>query len=415
MPHCLFTFLLIQRLDLGHQLIDTPKREWQTGESQEIGQSWGIPLPHDVQVSELSLLVEPSSSSADDKTSPRKAVLALYSTDAQAAEFDYWIVCLQLSRQRAKKKNSTNDSGEKQPYFVMAHQALNGRLRNGARSVGPVSSVFLAGSTFRFDLRKLQKKSKPMVDFYVTLGVIRSPGGLEGVGIGRDGNTRITSVTEKELSKFWLSDVIHSNSLLGTAGPPIAEFSWILKLLNGDLACWVVPSLMPKLDGQLDERKGFIWKESEQPKGLRPLNLVCTHDKTPEEKRWLLGTSSFLGKASDWIQQASSDTQSMVTMLHVPGSKFGCILQAGSDSLVFGGSKRDCLDSNFTEKERKPTFLQSSFLMTPPTFVMSLYLLLLEVAYLQMEIRDIKCLSNANDTPPECETRLQVSRLLFTL
>ncbi|KAG7348576.1 hypothetical protein IV203_017281 [Nitzschia inconspicua] len=396
-----------RRLDLGHQLFDNPQQHWELGEGQCYGQSWGIPLPHDIQLSEMSLLAAPS----NDSDGPRKAVLAIYSTDCQAAEFEYRIFCLQVAKNRVHKKKteSFSEASESQMYFVMAHEMLKGRLRNGARSVGPVSSIFLVGSSFRFDLRKLKKKSAVMDNFFVTIGVIRSPGGLEGVYIGNDGSVFVSSVTKTEVSKVWLSDLIHVSTLLGSNGPPVSEFYWIVKLMNGELACWSVPSIFPcQVDGQMDKWEGSSGDFVEYPKGLCPPVLVCTKGRIAVGKRWLLGKYCGLGKSSDWIQEASSDTQSTISMGHVPGSRFGCILQAGPDSLIFGATESS---NDFSaETDGRHVFCQGAFLMTPPAFVTSLYLLLLESASLQREIRTRASSSESDGSIQSLEARLLILR-----
>ncbi|KAG7369291.1 hypothetical protein IV203_032034 [Nitzschia inconspicua] len=391
-----------RRLDLGHQLFDNPQQHWELGEGQCYGQSWGIPLPHDIQLSEMSILAAPS----NDSDGPRKAVLAIYSTDCQAAEFEYRIFCLQVAKNRVHKKKEASES---QMYFVMAHEMLKGRLRNGARSVGPVSSIFLAGSSFRFDLRKLKKKSAVMDNFFVTIGVIRSPGGLEGVYIGNDGSVFVSSVTKTEISKVWLSDLIHASTSLGSDGPPVSEFYWIVKLMNGELACWSVPSIFPcQVDGQKDKWEGSLGDFVEYPKGLCPPVFVCTKGRMAVEKRWLMGKYCALGKSSDWIQEASSDTQSTISMGHVPGSRFGCILQAGPDSLVIDATESS---NDFSaESNGRHVFCQGAFLMTPPAFVTSLYLVLLESASLLRETRTRESSSESDGSIQSLEARLLIMR-----
>jgi hypothetical protein len=371
--------------------MDTPQQQWQIGEVQELGQSWGIPLPNDVEISDMSLLAEPTVYSSSSN-GPRKAVLAIYSTDERAAEFDYTIFCLQVARNQTVQRIKVSDSVNRHPYFVMVQEVLHGKFRNGARSVGPVSSIFIAGASFRFDLQKFQKKtSKTLIgldDFVVTLGVFRTPGGLEGVCLGMNGKAWSAPVAKCEVSKYWLSDLIHSNTLLGSHGPPSAQFAWIVKLTNGEIICWPVPSIMPHLKDQLDELQ-LVAEFPESLKGMPFPTPLGARTSLTLKKRWLLGTCSALGKASDWIQQASSDTQLVVSMGHVPESKFGCILQSGPSSLAFAASQPEQIGVS-TGTIGKLTFFQASFLMTPPAFVTSLYVNLLECASLQVEFENME-------------------------
>jgi hypothetical protein len=407
----LFVAISPSRLDLLNQLMDTPQQQWQIGEAQELGKSWGIPLPNDVEVSDMSLLVEPTAYSSGSND-PRKAVLAIYSTDERAAEFNYTVFCLQVTRNKTVNESIAVDGVDRHPFFVMVQEVLNGKFRNGARSVGPVSCIFIAGSSFRFDLRKYQKISlKAFVgldDFAVTLGVVRTPGGLEGVCLGTNGQAWTASVAMSEVSNYWLSDMIHSNTLLGSDGPPTAHFEWIVKLLNGELICWSVPAIMPRLNDQIDDWL-VVAEIPGRPKEMPFPSPVGSQSKLTLKKRWLLGTCSPLGKASDWFQQASSDTQTVVSMGHVPESKFGCILQSGPSSLVFPVSQPDEIGVSYGTSD-KQIFCQAPFLMTPPAFATSLHVNLLECASLRVEIENIESSDVSLEETPlsKHKMRLQV-------
>jgi hypothetical protein len=379
-----------QCLSLAHQLMDTPREEWNVGEPQEDGQSWGIPLQNDIMATNLSLLVEPANQ-LKGECGPRKAVLIVYSPNQQTSEFDYSVFRLQTARRKASKGNEQR-SAKNPPHFVMTHKVLQGRLKNGARSVGPVSSVFIAGAWFCFDLRKMRqltsKKSTDAEDYVVTLGVFRTPGGMESLCLGSDGAAWIHSVVKSEVSKCWLSDLVHSNTLLGTEGPPTATFSWVLELSNGELLCWSVPSAMACLNGQLDEWQiSAAFKETsiDRPKGLRQPFPVCKRGNRNERKRFLLGALCDLGKVSDWIQQPSSGSQTAISLGQVPESKFGCILRSGQSVRSYSRNSTE-----FFELEDIKAYHQLPFLMTPPAFVTSISMLLLEVAFLRQELSSME-------------------------
>lgn len=355
----------------------------------------------------MSLLSEPGFDEKHGRSSPRKAVLAIYSADSNTSEFEYKVFCLQVAKAVSKKKTNDAAGRKKHPFFVMAHETLSGRFRNDTRSVGPVSTIFLAGSSFRFDFRNHRKKSIDLDTFFVTLGVVRTPGGLEGIYIGADGSASVSSVEKTEISKFWLSDLVHSNTLLGSLGPPVSEFAWIVRLTNGELLCWCVPSLMPLSPEQSDKWEVKNEETTEFPKGLRIASIVCKNGRLSKERRQLLGTYCALGKVSDWIQQASSDTQSMITMGHVPGSKFGCILQSGPDATLYRFNKL----AHGEMLQEKRIFCPGSFVMTPPAFVTSLYILALESAWLKIKTGQNN--TNHDDDFAGFRVRYQVRHCLY--
>lgn len=223
-----------------------------------------------------------------------------------------------------------------------------------------------------------------------------------------NGKAWTTPVSKNEVSKYWLSDLIHANTLLGSDGPPIAQFVWIVKILNGELISWSVPSIMPPLNCQSNDWQ-IVANMPKKPEGMPVLTPVCTQTRLPLEKRWLLGTCNALGKASDWIQQASSDTQMVISMGHVPESKFGCILQSGPSSLVFALPLSKELDVSIGSSG-KQIFCQAPFLMTPPAFVASLHVLLIECASMCSEIEHVGNSEDGLVDPSLCkyQKRIQV-------
>ena len=366
---------------------------WNAGETQELGQSWGIALPGDIRATNISLLAEPHSQNASEKM-PRRAVLLVYAADQHTSEFDYFVFRLQVCRNNLSKVQSESDTLRKQ-YFVMGHEVLRGKLKNGMRSVGPVTSIYVAGAWFRFDLRKLKKRSSKKIDneeeYAATLGVIRSSSGIESLCLARNGKAWIATVINTEISKYWLSDIVHSNELLGVEGPPSVSYAWVLQCLHGELFSWSVPSIMTCHSGQLDEwqmSSAFHEARVERPKALCLPSLVCRRDSRDEKKRWLLGTICELGNASDWVQQSSSGSHFDISLGHVPESEFGCILRAGQSLQSFSRNSSDEIDAALasTTLDHNDIYSQGSFLMVPPAFVTSLYILLLETASLRTEI-----------------------------
>jgi hypothetical protein len=112
--------------------------------------SWGIPLTKRVKATSLSLLAEPNT---DDAKTPRRAVVFVSSTNMDTCEMDYAVFRLQLTkRQDLDSAPLVETYDERKPYSVLTQASVHGTLRNRARSIGPISSVFLAGASFRFHL-----------------------------------------------------------------------------------------------------------------------------------------------------------------------------------------------------------------------------------------------------------------------
>lgn len=129
----------ICRLSTSHQLLvlASPGRNTKT--------KWGIPLTANVKTPSLTLLAEPSSKSKGAQRS-RKAVVFVASTDAEASELIYASFQLQLT-------TKVNGESEKKSISILTRKTVHGILKDGTRSIGPISSVFLAGASFRFDLQ----------------------------------------------------------------------------------------------------------------------------------------------------------------------------------------------------------------------------------------------------------------------
>ena len=115
---------------------------------------------------------------------------------------------------------------------------------------------------------------------------------------------------------------------------------------------------------------------------------VCKSSLSRKQFSPMLGVCCEIGHSSDWMYQSSSGIQSDLSMGQVPGSSFGCILSAGQSSRKFhrtapGGLDAASFTTDFLDYEVN---CPSDFMMKPPTFVASLYSLLLEAAYLKVEL-----------------------------
>jgi hypothetical protein len=102
----------------------------------------------------------------------------------------------------------------------------------------------------------------------------------------------------------------------------------------------------------------------------------------------MLGVLCHIGNSSDWIEQSTSLNQSDLSMGQVPASNFGCVLSAGQTSKKLhrssppGAFDTDAFASDFLDYE---VFSPGDFIMAPPAFVLSLYSLFLEAAYIRSE------------------------------
>ena len=71
-------------------------------------------------------------------------------------EIDHVLMRLQVVGTEKKDPIETYD--DQKPYIVRAVEASKGTIKGGLRLVEPVSAVFLAGGSFRFDLEKQRKQ-----------------------------------------------------------------------------------------------------------------------------------------------------------------------------------------------------------------------------------------------------------------
>ena len=230
-------------------------------------------------------------------------------------------------------------------------------------------------------------------DFVGLVGIIRAPGGIEAIFLTSSGESKFSSLIDAdEVSRIALIDIVHSPShTFKNQGRASNCFVWLVELLSGAIFTWSAPFLMAGESGDDFQSASFLRaSKSALPKGLRPPTLVC---KKESRNDFLLGTLCHVGNASDWMQQSSPGCQADISLGNVPRSVFGCILRSGQSSRklhrrhVADGLDADIFPSDFLKPE---VHGPSSFMMTPPAFVPSLYSLFLEAAYLRTEVSAMK-------------------------
>jgi hypothetical protein len=381
------------RLDLAHQLLETIDFQPATNDDGTTQGSWGVPLVKDVKATSLSILAEPYSAA----TNHRRAAVLVSSTNPGTCDMDYSFYRLQVSKPNTTSNALADSYHELKPYLVIVQASIRGALKNGTRLVGPISSVFLAGASFDFDLSNSQKPTdgEDTDDTIATLGVVRSPGGIEAVNLSHNNKSYMASVSaeDEEVSKIYLADVICGSNLQpcqNGESHPIDAFVWTIEFLSGEICCWTVPYRLRGADDVERQMSSFCQDtQIVRPKGLYPPTLVCKKESREKRKRYMLGIICHIGRSSDWMQQASSGTQTDIALGLVPDSVFGCVLRVGQHartlhrSGVGGDFDTDLFASDFLESE---IYGPSEFLMMPPVFVPSLYMLLLEAAHLRTEL-----------------------------
>lgn len=140
-------------MDLAHQLLESHD-PWESNEETNLNSPWGIPLAKGIKATDLSLLAEPKTyTTSTDK--PRRAVAIVSSPNMETGEMEYATFQLQMSKRCNSGDAKTYE--EQKPYNVLVKPSVHGTLKNGARSIGPISSSFVAGASFRFDLEKFGK------------------------------------------------------------------------------------------------------------------------------------------------------------------------------------------------------------------------------------------------------------------
>ena len=204
--------------------------------------------------------------------------------------------------------------------------------------------------------------------------------------------------------------------LSSTKRLPIIRFVWTIELLNGHVICWSVPSIVGSrpdildslaVDSSFTEESRIYPSATKRPKGLNRLDLVCKKNALGKNERWILGTFCEVGSVSDWAVQSTFGCQFDISLGQVPHSIFGCVLRCGQNSqkVMRGqihGIDNRIFSSNILEINSNS---QSPFTITPPAFVIPLYALLLEAAYIQIDLNAAELPSHVDDL----KNHLQVS------
>ena len=198
---------------------------------------WGMPLNKEIKATSLSILAEPKSH--DSVKQERRAVVFLSSTNFEMSEMNYTSFQLQLTR--AKAQGVTGGFGNQKQFSILAKKVIQGTFKDGTRSVGPISSVFVAGASFRFDLESDNEQNE---HFVATIGISRTPGGLEVISLDTENRAYISPVVSAdEVSKVWLADIVNESGHIASHHWERASCVWAIELINGELFCWSVPCL----------------------------------------------------------------------------------------------------------------------------------------------------------------------------
>ena len=218
--------------------------------------------------------------------------------------------------------------------------------------------------------------------------MIRAPGGIEAIALGSKQKSWFSTLIDAdEVSRVALVDIVHTPPrTFKSQGATSNCFVWLVELLSGAIFTWSAPFLLTDESEDEFQSPSFLREpNTAPPKGLRPPTLVR---KKESRNSYLLGTLCHVGTASDWMQQSSSGCQTDISLGNVPRSAFGCVLRAGQTSKnlhrqhVADNFDTDLFPTDFLQPE---VYSPTSFMMTPPSFVSSLYSLFLEASYLKTE------------------------------
>jgi hypothetical protein len=245
-------------------------------------------------------------------------------------------------------------------------------------------------------------------DFTALVGIVRAPGGIEAIALSSKGKASFSPLIDAdEVSRVSLADIVHTPpDKYADQGPMSNCFVWLIELLSGEIFTWSAPYLLSSGASEGDFQSTSILRETKitRPKGLRPPTLVC---KKESRNAFLFGTLCHVGTSSDWMLQTSSGCQTDIGLGNIPRSVFGCVLRAGQTSRnlhrnVAEDFETDLFPADFLEPE---VYGPTSFMMTPPIFVSSLYSMFLEAAYLRTEIPVMEE-SKVNTDSALCEAEL---------
>ena len=361
-----------KRLDFAHQLL----ANYHSSECEEGSRklSWGIQLDEGSARPYLSLLSEPY-------CTKRRGVVLLASKEKDSAEFKYHVYRLQASKSKLNVTFSDRNS-EGKPYTINAYEVVHGSVALETNATtGTLWSAMLASASFDFDLESDDTGDPEPEEIIATLGVVRCPGGLDAISlIGTDSHSA-SVLSGGDPINVSMSDVVCSRCAEpGKESHSLDAFVWRVELLCGETYCWMVPYRLhgENLDSQTrtfrfahDRRRSTL---------LRTATLVGSLEDFGSP----FGVVCHIGTVSSWMQQSSSGTQCDMMLGQVPHSGFGCILRAGQHTRIIHPpcQSRDPP----TQKEIESDLYEPSRLqIVAPAFVTSLYMLLLEGAFLRMD------------------------------
>lgn len=370
-------------------------------------------LRKDIKATSLSLLSETTNSHGS-----RRAVALVSSSNTNTCDLSYQIFQIEVLSRSRDDSSGADTYRDLQPFSIVAKKRLEGTLKNGARSIGPVSSSFLAAASFDFDDSATAEGDSTEDDLVATIGVVRTPGGLESVSLYTNNSSYVTDVIkEGEIAKLSLADTICDSQLNSPPddASPVDAFVWTLETIDGKIYCWTVPYRI-KRDGEELQMTVFLKETTlSHPKGLNPPTLACRKETRNPRRRLQSGVICHVGNSTDWMQQSSSGTQTDVSLGQIPESAFGCVLRAGQHARKLHRSGVGDFDTELFANDFLATdvFGPSNFLMMPPAFVPSIYTLLLEAAYLRTEIPILEDLDSTSVEMKGEKNRLKVSNFLL--
>ena len=363
-----------KRLDFAHQLlVDYRSPESEVGSPRL---SWGLQLDEESVRHHLSLLSEPY-------CSKRRGVVVVVSKEIDSVDLIFHAYRLQASKSNS---NLTFSDGyrESMPYTINAYKVAVGTAALESMATTSIMwSAFLAGASFDFDLESDDHGNPGPDEIIITLGVVRCPGGLDAISLIGMNSHSAPVLSGGDTISVSMCDVVCGRRVQSsTESQSLDAFVWKLELLRGETYCWTVPYRLRGENIDTPKRTCQLAQGRQRSTLLRSATLVGSH----ENSRSAFGVICHIGTVNSWMQQSSSGTQVDIMLGQVPHSCFGCIIRAGQHARPIHAP---CLVRDpLTRKEiQSELYEPSRFQMVAPAFVSSLYILLLEAAYLRIHFR----------------------------
>jgi len=205
----------------------------------------GIKIPKNFRPSSISIHTDPSNESLNDRD-PRAIVLL---SSEECGIVSYRAYQLQISGQNHLSTNNSN---------ILSQPCWNGTITEPSIHTSSMSTVFLAGTSFDYDLTG--DKVKPIASnqhYHVaTLGLICDMGqSLFAFTIHKNGsisskrifvsNTSSTSNDDDQIERidtFWMADsIVYAGEEGDESFQQKYRVVWNFTLTNGDDLCWSVP------------------------------------------------------------------------------------------------------------------------------------------------------------------------------